>query len=1065
MSRMSAGERGRPAVRLRLAGTFAVERSGVPDGAEVVGGKAGLVLRMLAAARGRFVPMDTLIEELWGDDPPVKATANVATLVSRLRRSVGRDAIEGGRAGYRLVPGHSIVLDVDEAENFVAEAEARLAAGQPALALTAARAALDLLGDGGVLDDHRHAEWAAEVGREAARLLRRARATGWRASAALGQERGALAFAEDAVAADDLDEEAHRAVMELYHRLGESGEALRAYERLRVTLLDQLGADPGPETVAVYDAILRAEPIAREPADEAVAPASSSGFVGRDREMAQLIAAWSSACSGAPGCALVLGEAGIGKTRLVTELARRVDSSGGLVLHARCYELERSLFLQPIVELVRAAVTSVAPEVIARAADRPGPLAALVPELEELIGPVAYQPAAGAIERRRTFEAVASFFAGLARQRPLLLVVDDLHDAGASTVELLHFARRWDPGSAVLILATARSDEVVTTLGELETVAVRIDLGPLPPEAIRSLARDAGTPDSADAVIRMTRGHTLFVVEALRELADRDPSQPAGELPVPQSLRSAIETRVRRCGEEVEAFLRAAVVAGSPFDLAPVADLLSEAPEEVAAFAERARRAGVLVATGTGYEFANDLMRDVLYDTTPSPVRAMRHRRLAELLEDRPAVAARHAAAAGDWTAAASLWLQAGALAVATLATREAEQLFTEALNAAALGEDPRTTADAQLGRGRVRAMLGDYRAGAEDLTAAQQLARAIGASTLAAQAMVELGWCAYYARDLRRASEIAERVGASPAAGPAGQILFAKIRHTAGDLRTAMERLEPVVAGDDDPARRAMALAALAKVIAHHDDYARAGPMLDEAMTACRHAGLLRSLLASRMVVILTRGNLGQFAVALAGAESLLEDVERYEVPVYRPRALNMAAWAWRELGDLSRSRDLATEALEACGMNSAAVEGEPAANSMLALAESALLVGDEAECGRWLAEIDSLLADHVGYGWRIELRRLEILCRMDPSRGEELLAAARSHLSAKYEALALHHLRRTDLAVDVARRTGSPWLLARVASGPVARENLDELAALLPEELRGGFLTRGPLARQLAP
>jgi hypothetical protein len=171
-----------------------------------------------------------------------------------------------------------------------------------------------------------------------------------------------------------------------------------------------------------------------------------------------------------------------------------------------------------------------------------------------------------------------------------------------------------------------------------------------------------------------------------------------------------------------------------------------------------------------------------------------------------------------------------------------------------------------------------------------------------------------------------------------------------------------------------------------------------------------------------------------------------------------------WRELGDNGRAHSLAEEAFDACAPTGGEREGEPAANALLALAESALLAGDDGAAGVHLDQITPLLSDSVGMIWRIELRRLELRVRIDPTRAEELLERARRYGSAKYEALAFGALGAVGEATAAARRTGSPWLLARVAPPPLARSSIEHLAAGLPPELRPGFLTRGPLSRRLS-
>ncbi len=107
--------------------------------------------------------------------------------------------------------------------------------------------------------------------------------------------------------------------------------------------------------------------------------------------------------------------------------------------------------------------------------------------------------------------------------------------------------------------------------------------------------------------------------------------------------------------------------------------------------------------------------------------------------------------------------------------------------------------------------------------------------------------------------------------------------------------------------------------------------------------------------------------------------------------------------------------------------------------------------------------LAGQVGFRWRIELRRLELLARLDDGRAEELLEAARAHGSPKYEALALRHLGRAEDAAAVGARTRSPYLLARVASPPQARQAFGQIAARLEPELQELFTTQSPLASLL--
>ncbi|HEU4896285.1 MAG TPA: AAA family ATPase [Actinomycetota bacterium] len=724
-----------------------------------------------------------------------RSRGHLATLVSRLRAVLGAAAIAGGRQGWRFVTGPRVEVDLDEAERLAAEAATRLA-GQPALALAAAERALDLLRRGPFLADEPDADWALPPRREAERLTARCRRLAWDAALALGDPARALAHARAAVTADPFGEPAWRAVMTAETAAGAPAAALAAYEQPRQTLAEELGTDPSEETQALHLNILRGAPGAADPhpsvlgaptgrvteprersAGSSTAPLSEprersaglptgvlsepregsaglstavlseAAFVGREGELADLTAAWAGAAAGRPQLVLITGEAGIGKTRLVRAVAEVAGATGGLAVQAQCYEAERSLFLQPVAEAVRAVALALPPDRLAVAAgDSAGTLAELVPELRRLLDLEGYERAPAELERRRSFEAVTAFVRGLAAGRPLLLVLDDLHLAGASTLELLHFLLRRLAGDRVLVLAAVRAEEGAETLAALADVGRMLELGPLPAAAVAELARRFGVADLAGPVQERTRGHTLFAVESLRAAAEGGRDRAA----VPASLRDAVSTRVARAGPEVEALLRAAVVVGATFDLEVVAALLGQPVEAAAVVAERALAARLLVEdpSGSGYAFANDLVREVLYQTSPRPTRIARHRRLASLLADRPEAAAGHAAAAGDWPAAAGAWMAAAATAAGAFANRDAERLLGQAVAAAAEAGGPALEASARLARGRVLVALGDYPGAFADQQRALELAATSGDDRLEAEALEQLGWTVYYHRD-----------------------------------------------------------------------------------------------------------------------------------------------------------------------------------------------------------------------------------------------------------------------------------------------------------------------------
>ncbi|HEX2118753.1 MAG TPA: AAA family ATPase, partial [Acidimicrobiales bacterium] len=737
---MRAGDdrgHGGPRVRIRLLGPLRVYVDGRRAG-DPPAGRAARLLALLAVEAGRVVPVDRIIDDLWPDGPPAKAEQNVASLVSRLRRIVGRPHIEGGRGGYRLVLSDRLETDLREAETAVAEAEAELAAGAFAAACGAARQALTVLDAGDLVEDDPYAAWAEAPRRRADALRRRARASLWAGSLAVGDPRSAVEAAEAAAESDPFDEEAHRALMRANRRRGDRGAALLAYRRLERTLREELGVPPSAETTALHDAIVAGRP---EPEDEpAAGPSAATGrgrvspLIGREAELARLQEAWSDAVSGRSGLVFLCGAAGSGKTRLAVELMAHAEAAGGVALRARCNEAERSLFLQPILEVLRGFLEAApAGEVHELVGTWAGTIGELLPGLRARLGSVSYEPAAPELEHRRSLEAVTEVLARLTQRRPTLLVIEDLEHAGASTLEALRFLTGRLQDERLLVVVTVRPEEGREAVETLEHAGREITLGPFSEVDADRLAAAMGVAEVGGAVYQLTGGDVLFSVEACRLAAGS--ARAADALEVAQSLGEVVTERVRRTGDEVAEFLRVAAVAGTAFDLDLVARVQGGDPERAARLAERALDAGLLTTKGQGLAFANRVIHEVLYESTPPAVRVSRHRRIAELVAGRQELAAVHHEAAGDWLAASAAWAAAADAAQHRFANRDAERLLTAAVTSAEKAGDEATVTEMSLRRGQVREELGDYAGARSDHQRALAIARELGDGRLEALA------------------------------------------------------------------------------------------------------------------------------------------------------------------------------------------------------------------------------------------------------------------------------------------------------------------------------------------
>ena len=372
-------------------------------------------------------------------------------------------------------------------------------------------------------------------------------------------------------------------------------------------------------------------------------------FVGRQEEFAALAALLERVQRGEPAFAVIGGEAGVGKTRLVGELAARADSAGFTVLLGHCIELGAAgLPLAPLIDALRALARSIPPGELADVLGPAGPgLARLLPEL----APDRPVPdTADGIQASQLMELVLGLLGRLSAARPVLLVLEDLHWADQSTLELVAFLIRALRGMRVLLAATYRSDELhrrhplrpllsgwerMRTVNRLDLV--RFERDEVATQLAAILAAEPG-PGLVDLVYDRSGGNA-YLVEELAGVVRRggDPAD------LPPSLVDVLLSGVDSLSEPAQRLLRTAAVAGKQVPdrlLAAVAGL-SE-PELFAALRE-AVEAHLLVVdqSGPGYEFRHALTRDAVYEDMLPGERVRLHAAYGETLAARPGTGGR----------------------------------------------------------------------------------------------------------------------------------------------------------------------------------------------------------------------------------------------------------------------------------------------------------------------------------------------------------------------------------------------------------------------------------------
>jgi tetratricopeptide (TPR) repeat protein len=495
---------------------------------------------------------------------------------------------------------------------------------------------------------------------------------------------------------------------------GRPSAALDTYHRLATRLADDLGSDPDPDTRRLHVTILRGG--ADDDGKEAgAAEPRTATLVGREPELAALDIAWADASAGHPSLVLVAGVPGIGKTRLLAEATTVAARSGGLTLTTVCRPGERSLFLQPFLDVLRPVLLSTTPNALATLL---GPHLAtwgrLLPELSEVLEIPPEGSLSRDLARRRSFDAVVAVLAGLSAARPLLLVLDDLQYGADVTADLLVYLRIQLDSSPVLLLAATRSDGL-PSLGQVTTRARLMHLGPLLPSAVDVLAEAAGFGARAAEVQARTLGHPLSVVASLQALA-------SGSTGVPPDIATAVSDQLARLEPPTAEIARGAAVLGTRVDPLLLSRLVERSEIAVGLAGAELTSAGLLTVSGSHFTFVNDLVRDAVRETLPEPLAIAYHRRAADLLAGRPEEMAGHAHHAGEPARAAAGYLEAGRTARRSAALQDARALLTQALHDARTAADPSLEATVLLERARANEASAAYEAAEEDALAARSL-------------------------------------------------------------------------------------------------------------------------------------------------------------------------------------------------------------------------------------------------------------------------------------------------------------------------------------------------------
>lgn len=559
-------------------------------------------------------------------------------------------------------------------------------------------------------------------------------------------------LAERLAAALTIPQEERRAFLEVARGVRATGRMALDATPLEAPVQDQAAASGG------------------EPAPGAAAEAAP--FVGRGSEFGLLVGLISRLTAGAGHVVLIEGEPGIGKSRLMREAARYAEARGLQTLATNCYEIERAIPYQPVIDLVTHALERASPKALRKMAPVSlAELAALVPAVgERFPGLPTLSDDFPEARQARLSRAVGQLLETLQEDRPLILTVDDIQWADDASAQVLHYLARHAADRRALVIYAYRDEDpdgneqlarLVASLRR-EGHSRRIPLARLGPQDAQTLVTALGAagidaPGLSERIYRETEGNPFFLTSILQSLRDGEIQLEARARDdpgmLPDALRAAVRARIAHVPEDFRPILESAAVLGRRFDFDTLLEV-AHMPEErlLDALEALVRRRLLREEPEDGvYDFSHDKLREVVYRDIGGTRRRLLHRAVAEALErrgegeahERDARLAEHYQRAHVWSKALEHLALAGERSLALFAMRDALHWFDRAVELTQ--SHPESASEAQRlalheRRGAARAQAGQTEGAVADIRRVIEAARSAGDRAKARDALIRLG-------------------------------------------------------------------------------------------------------------------------------------------------------------------------------------------------------------------------------------------------------------------------------------------------------------------------------------
>lgn len=491
----------------------------------------------------------------------------------------------------------------------------------------------------------------------------------------------AIRYAQQLLRINNLHEATYCSLMRLHALNSDRASALRVYQQCIDVLQRELDVEPSRTTREVYDWVLTNQPFPSlvKPSQElsfAVPKAPSPqtrSLIGREQEWAT-ITAWMAGTNPSPSSILLLtGEPGIGKTRLLEEIAAKIQSSHGCVLWGRGFEAEMVRPYGVWIDAFRSIASN--------QAVLPAKLSALLPELGTASNEFK--------DRSQLFDAAVQFLTQLAaKSKRVAIILDDIQWLDEASTALLHYCVRLVSNASVLWACAARNKELDDNLPACKWVQTlrrekrlqAIALSPLNQTQTVQLIRSISADIDSDRIFADSGGNPLFALEIARAISHE-------EMANSDDIEALIQTRLLQLDDPARELIPWAAALGRSFSPTVVAQLADCSLNKLLVAMEQLEqhsiiRPGAVLYGEVGYDFAHDIVRQVAYNQLTEPRRRLMHRQIAQVLKNRSSSdralvsdVAHHASLGGDYVLAASACLSAAEQCLKLFAYAEASEL------------------------------------------------------------------------------------------------------------------------------------------------------------------------------------------------------------------------------------------------------------------------------------------------------------------------------------------------------------------------------------------------------